>query len=69
MIPISKQIINKKRAAQRVARFCVYRVHGFYVFSIGFFISYLRQDKKVDNVKLNSTYLHSPIFAIVNDIK
>ena len=42
--------------------FCVYRVHGFYVFSIGFFISYLRQDKKVDNVKLNSTYLHSPIF-------
>ena len=22
--------------------FCVYRVHGFYVFSIGFFISYLR---------------------------
>ena len=25
-----------------------YRVHGFYVFSMGFFISYLRQDKKVD---------------------
>ncbi len=22
--------------------FCVYRVHGFYVFSIGFFISYLQ---------------------------
>ena len=44
MIPISKQIINnkQKRAAQRVARFCVYRVHGFYVFSMGFFISYLR---------------------------
>lgn len=64
MIPISKYILNRKqkRAAQRVARFCVYRVHGFYVFSIGFFISYLRQDKKVDNVKLNSTYLHSPIF-------
>ena len=25
-----------------------YRGHGFYVFSMGFFISYLRQDKKVD---------------------
>ena len=22
--------------------FCVYRVHAFYVFSMGFFISYLR---------------------------
>ena len=44
MIPIRKQIINnkQKRAAQRVARFCVYRVHGCYAFSMGFFISYLR---------------------------
>ena len=30
--------------------FCVYRVHGFYMFSMGFFISYLRQDKKVDTL-------------------
>ena len=29
-----------------------------FMFSIGFFISYLRQDKKVDNVELNSTYLY-----------
>ena len=56
MIPISKQIINAKSVQlNELHAFCVYRVHGFYVFSIGFFISYLRQDKKVDNVKLNST--------------
>ena len=49
--------------------FCVYRVHGFYVFSMGFFISYLRQDKKVDNVEQNPTYPHffrqTEVFAIL----
>ena len=48
MIPISKQTISKSVQLNELHAFCVYRVHGFYVFSMGFFISYLRQDKKVD---------------------
>lgn len=44
VIPIRIQIINnkQKRAAQWVARFLRLWGHGCYVFSMGFFISYLR---------------------------
>ena len=69
MIPISKQIINnkQKRAAQRVARFL--RLWGswflclFYALFYLLFATYLRQDKKVDNVELNQyhkrcTHIH-----------
>ena len=38
--------------------FCVYGVLGFYAFFMPFFISYLRQDKKVDNVGQNPTNLN-----------
>ena len=64
MIPISKQIINnkQKRAAQRVARFL--RLWGswflclFYALFYLLFATYLRQDKKVDNVGQNPTNLN-----------
>ena len=64
MIPIRKQIINnkQKRAAQWVARFL--HLWGSWLLCIFYglfyllFATYLRQDKKVDNVELNSTYLY-----------
>lgn len=64
MIPIRKQTINnkQKRAAQWVARFL--RLWGswlpcvFYGLFYLLFATYLRQDKKVDNVGLNHTYTY-----------
>ena len=44
MIPISKYILNASKSVQlnELHAFCVYGIHGFYVFPMGFFISYLR---------------------------
>ena len=64
MIPISKQITNnkQKRAAQRVARFlCLWSSWFLWLFYALFYLlfaTYLRQDKKVDNVGQNPTNLN-----------
>lgn len=39
-------MISKSVQLDELHAFYIYRVHGFYVFSMDFFISYLRQDKK-----------------------